>query len=87
MKKFYPNIAIPFFRYDGQNGKIIQLIKAKINQRPMYLVGDSKEDSIFLAYRLLAYGVVRKVVNKNETIPKNYIQENEALWGIFIWMH
>lgn len=83
MRKNYPEITIPFFRYDGQKGKLIHLIEANIHTHSIYLLGLPKEESIFLNYRLMPYGLVRKVVNKNYWPDTHYAQENEHLWATF----
>jgi len=81
MKNLYPNLVIPFKRYNGSDAKIADLVEANYTRRPIFII-DPKENSLEKDYKFLPHGIVKKIVKK-DSIDISY----DSLSGHFkrIW--
>lgn len=84
MRKHHPNLILPYDKYASNEQKVIKMIEANINNRPIYFSKYvfSAASHFYENYRLLPMGIVSKLLTKNSLVNNdNYIKENEKLWS------
>jgi len=84
-RRLYPEIVIPFNRYDeGQQTSLADLIEANIGDRPVYSVGNFKED-LTEYYDLVYWGLTYRFLEKGEGSDPYVLMRQES--NRFISLH
>jgi hypothetical protein len=65
-RRLHPEVIIPFANYDeGKSNSLVDLIKANIVQRPVYIAGIFKED-LSKTYDVVSWGLTGRIEKKGE---------------------